>query len=39
MAAEETYINIDKVAKLNGLKSNRSLKVEINKENSKYKAR
>ncbi len=39
MAAEETYINIDKVAELKGLKSNRSLRVEINKENSKYKAR
>ena len=39
MAAQETYINIDKVAELKGLKSNRSLRVEINKENSKYKAR
>ena len=39
MAAEKTYINIDKVAELKGLKSNRSLRVEINKENSKYKAR
>lgn len=38
-AAQETYINIDKVAELKGLKSNRSLRVEINKENSKYKAR
>ena len=32
MAAQETYINIDKVAELKGLKSNRSLRVEI-KEN------
>ena len=39
MAAQETYINIDKVAESKGLKSNRSLRVEINKENSKYKAR
>ncbi len=39
MAAQETYINIDKIAELKGLKSNRSLRVEINKENSKYKAR
>ena len=39
MAAQETYINIDKVAELKGPKSNRSLRVEINKENSKYKAR
>lgn len=39
MAAQESYINIDKVAELKGLKSNRSLRVEINKENSKYKAR
>lgn len=38
MAAQEKYINIDKVAELKGLKSNRSLRVEINKENSKYKA-
>ena len=39
MTAQETYINIDKVAELKGLKSNRSLRVEINKEKSKYKAR
>lgn len=38
-AAQNTYINIDKIAELKGLKNNRSLRIEINKENSKYKAR
>lgn len=38
-AAQNTYINIDKIAQLKGLKNNRSLRIEINKENSKYKAR
>ena len=33
------YINIDKVAEIKGLKNNRSLRIKINKENSKYKAR
>ena len=30
------YININKVAEANGLKSNRSLRLEINKPESKY---
>lgn len=34
------FINIDKIAEMKGLKSNRSLRVEINKGNkSKYIAR
>ena len=33
---KENYIDINKVAELKGLKSNRSLRIEINKENSKY---
>ncbi|MCD7879042.1 MAG: hypothetical protein LUG16_03810, partial [Candidatus Gastranaerophilales bacterium] len=32
----EEYININKVAKIKGLKSNRSLRIEINKPESKY---
>lgn len=34
-----TYININKVAEAKGLKSNRSLRLEINKPESKYIAR
>ena len=34
-----TYININKVAEAKGLKSNRSLRLEINKPESKYVAR
>ena len=30
------YISIDKVAELKGLKSNRSIRIEINKPDSKY---
>ena len=30
------YININKVAEAKGLKSNRSLRLEINKPESKY---
>ena len=33
------YININKVAEAKGLKSNRSLRLEINKPESKYIAR
>ena len=33
------YININKVAEAKGLKSNRSLRLEINKPESKYVAR
>lgn len=35
----EQYINIDEIARIKGLKSNRSLRVEINKSNSKYVSR
>ena len=34
-----TYININRVAEAKGLKSNRSLRLEINKQESKYIAR
>ena len=34
-----SYISINKVAEIKGLQSNRSLRIEINKPNSKYKAR
>lgn len=34
-----SFVPIDKIAELKGLKNNRSLRIEINKENSKYKAR
>lgn len=34
-----TYININRVAEAKGLKSNRSLRLEINKPESKYIAR
>lgn len=34
-----TYININKVAEAKGLKSKRSLRLEINKPESKYVAR
>ena len=33
---ENEYININKVAEAKGLKSNRSLRLEINKPESKY---
>lgn len=41
MAAEKDlslnkYTSIDKVAELKGLKSNRSIRIEINKPDSKY---
>ena len=36
---ENEYININKVAEAKGLKSNRSLRLEINKPESKYVAR
>ena len=36
---ENEYININKVAEAKGLKSNRSLRLEINKPESKYIAR
>ena len=36
---ENEYININKVAEVKGLKSNRSLRLEINKPESKYIAR
>lgn len=36
MADSEKYIDINKVAELKGLKSNRSLRIEINKLDSKY---
>lgn len=36
-AAQNTYISIDKIAELKGLKSNRTLRIAIN--NEKYKAR
>jgi len=36
---ENKYININKVAEAKGLKSNRSLRLEINKPESKYIAR
>ena len=36
-AAQNTYINIDKIAELKGLKSNRTLRIAIN--NEKYIAR
>lgn len=36
-AAQNNYISIDKIAKLKGLKSNRTLRMAIN--NEKYKAR
>lgn len=32
----EEYISINKIAKIKGLKSNRSLRLEINKPESKY---
>lgn len=44
MAAEKNlslnkYISIDKIAELKGLKSNRSIRIEINKPDSKYVSR
>lgn len=33
---KENYIDINKIAELKGLKSNRSLRIEINKSDSKY---
>lgn len=33
---ENEYINVNKVAEAKGLKSNRSLRLEINKPESKY---
>ncbi len=33
---KEEYININKIAEIKGLKSNRSLRIEINKHESKY---
>lgn len=36
-AAQNNYINIDKIAELKGLKSNRTLRIAIN--NEKYIAR
>ena len=36
---ENEYININKVAEAKGLKSNRSLRLEINKPERKYIAR
>lgn len=36
-AAQNTYISIDKIAELKGLKSNRTLRIAIN--NEKYIAR
>ena len=36
---ENEYININKVAEAKGLKSNHSLRLEINKPESKYVAR
>lgn len=36
---ENEYININMVAEAKGLKSNRSLRLEINKPESKYVAR
>ena len=35
----DKYINIDKIAELKGLKSNRSIRIEINKPDSKYVSR